>query len=296
MGDKKIPYLCGGTLFFLLVQTKKPRTNAREREKGIKDHLTDPEMMEGLIHAITGHCTHANGGSLKKDTSRFRECQINGSASIPINDQAVVSSFDYDIKNNYNIALLRMMKFAEDFLNPQKAAWLVRVLLDVIEQDSGIEEETPLYIQQNGESIPKSELHKVAPIKFQPFLTGVLHYILKYRPDNISGQPTLDILGVKESGNERRLRDDLLLGSHRTVDVDWCALTEYDALSEDPTIDEEQNDEPEYAEAEIVDECSPKTETKTTNQSIFINSGSGVQIGVNYGTINLSPRQNTKDD
>lgn len=296
MEDKKIPYLCGGTLFFLLVQTKKPRTNAREREKGIKDHLSDPEMMEGLIHAITGNYTHANGGSLKKDTSRFRECQINGSASIPINDQVIVNSYDYDIKNNYNTALLRMIKFAEDFLNPKKAAWLVRVLLDVIEQDSGIEEETPLYIQQNSESIPKSELHKVTPIKFQPFLTGVIHYILKYRPDNISGQPTLDILGVKESGNERRLRDDLLLGSHRTVDVDWCVLTEYDALSEESTIDEEQNDEPEYAETEIVDEHSPKTETKTTNQSVFINSGSGVQIGVNYGTINLSSRRNTNEN
>lgn len=296
MVDKKIPYLCGGTLFFLLVQTKKPRTNAREREKGIKDHLSDPEMMEGLIQAITGNYAHANGGSLKKDTSRFRECQIDGSASIPIKDQAVVNSYDYSVKNNYSVALSRMMKFAEDFLDPAKVAWLVRVLLDVIEQDSGIEEGTPLYIQQNCASISKSELHKVTHIEFQPFLTGVVHYILKHRLDNKSGQPTLDAWGVKESGNERRLRDDFLLGSHRRIDVDWCVLTEYGDLSKKPTTAEGQNDEPEYAEPEIVDECSPKTEAKTTNQSIFINSGSGVQIGVNYGTISLSPRQNKKDN
>ena len=35
MENKKIPYLCGGTLFFLLVQAKKPRAKAREREKGV---------------------------------------------------------------------------------------------------------------------------------------------------------------------------------------------------------------------------------------------------------------------
>ena len=296
MEDKKIPYLCGGTLFFLLVQTKKPRSNARERESGVKDHLSGPEMMEGLLQAITGNNAHANGGSLKKDTSRFRECLINGSTSIPLNDPTVISSYDYNIRNSYITVLLQMMQFAENFLDSAKTAWLVRVLLDIIEQDSGIEEEVPFYIQQNCKPILKSDLHRVTHIEFQPFLMGVVHYILKHRSDNISGQPTLDVLGVKESGNERRLRDNLSFGSHRKVNVDWCVSAEHDTLNGEPTIDEKQNDEPEYAEAEIVDECSSKTETKTTNQSVFINSGSGVQIGVNYGTINLSPRQNTNEN
>ena len=73
---KKIPYLCGGTLFFLLVQTKKPRTNAREREKGVKDHLSDPEMMEGLIQAITGNYTCVQGGSLKRTLLSFVNAKL----------------------------------------------------------------------------------------------------------------------------------------------------------------------------------------------------------------------------
>lgn len=294
MENKKVPYLCGGTLFFLLVQTKKPRSNARERENGVKDHLTDPEMMEGLIQAITGNYTHANGGSLKKDTSQFRECKINGSTSIPINEQAVISSYDYDIKNNYSIALSRMVKFSEDFLDPSKAAWLVRVLLDMIGQDD-IDESTPFFVLRNGSLFSKSDLNGIDRLDFQPFLTGVVHYILTHRTDNISGLPTLDVLGIKKEGQERKAKKDFPFGNSLKVYVDWYTSAEAVTLADEQETGEEQEIEPEYAETEIIDNCSEKVETKTANQSVFINSGNGIQIGVNYGTINLSPQRNTKD-
>ena len=296
MEDKKIPYLCGGTLFFLLVQTKKPRTNAREREKGVKDHLSDPEMMEGLIQAITGNYTCVQGGSLKKNTSQFRECQIDGSVCIPFNDNATFNSYDYDVVNNYDSVLQRMLKFTDNFLDPSKAAWLVRVLLDVIEHDA--RDDVQFYTQQNGVPLSKPDLLGTTHFEFQSFLIGIVHYILMNRSYNISGQATLEAWGSKESGHERKLGNDFLLGSSRKINVDWYTPIDKEAIAEDPETDDGQEDESEYAKIEVVDECSDKgeQEAKIINQSVLINNGSGVQIGVNYGTINLSPRQNTRDN
>lgn len=296
MEAKKIPYLCGGTLFFLLVQAKKPRTNARERKSGIKDHLSAPEMMEGLIRSITGNNVDTQGESLKKNTSQFRECQIDGSVYILFNDHATATSYDYDVVNNYDSVLLRMQQFADNFLNPTKAAWLVRVLLDVVELDA--EDDDWFYVQQDGLSLSKSGLLKAEHLELQPFLVGIIHYILMHRSDNKSGRDTLDAWGIKKSGSERKLRNDFSLGSSRKVDVGWYTPPERDADAEGLRTEEDQRDESEYAEAEVIDEDSGKAkiEAEATHQSVFINSGSGVQIGVNYGTINLSPHRDTKDN
>lgn len=101
---------------------KKPRAKAREREQGKADGLKDPAMMEGLIQAITGNNTYAYADSLKKNTSQFRECRIDGSTYIPFNDPATASGYDYAVTNSYNSVLYRMRMFTEDFLNPAKAA------------------------------------------------------------------------------------------------------------------------------------------------------------------------------
>lgn len=120
MENKITPYLCGGTLFFLLVQIKKARAKARERENGINDGLKDPAMMAGLLKTITGAEHFIYEESLKKNTSQFRECKIDGSAYIPFNDPATTSAFDYAVKNNYNDVLQRMTDFTDEFLDPSK--------------------------------------------------------------------------------------------------------------------------------------------------------------------------------
>lgn len=288
MANKKIPYLCGGTLFFLLVQAKKPRAKAREREKGISDGLQDPVMMEGLIQAITGNSSYAYPESLKKNTSQFRECRIDGSMYIPFNDPAAASSYDYEITNSYTSVLLRMNKFAEDFLDPTKADWLVRVLLDVIDQDMDISDDDHFYIHSDGTFLSKSEMLSAICLELQPFLIGVVHYILTNRRDNLAGKDTLEDWGIKASErSERKLKPDFSLGKFRTVSVTWC--------TSDTANVSEDRDGPkptsEYMEAEVVKghtEAPKQDENKTMNQSVFINNGSGIQIGINYGTIDLS--------
>lgn len=299
MENKKIPYLCGGTLFFLLVQVKKPRAKAREREKGTADGLKDPAMMEGLIKAISGSNAYTYADSLKKNTSQFRECKVDGSVYIPFNDPTTAKGYDYEITNSYDAVLSRMHRFAEDFLNPAKAAWFVRVLLDVIDQDAGIGDDAHFCVQSDGTFLSKSDLLSTMHFELQPFLVGVVHYILMNRSDNISGQDTLDAWGIKGSErSERKLRKEFSLGASRTVDVDWLNFDRETVSNDTDETDDEPVINAQFVETEVVEEYTDETERDKINaasQSIFINNGNGVQIGVNYGTINLSSHNINKD-
>lgn len=300
MTNKKIPYLCGGTLFFLLVQAKKPRAKAREREKGISDGLKDPAMMEGLIQAITGNNTYAYADSLKKNTSQYRECRIDGSTYIPFNDPAIASGYDYAVTNSYNSVLYRMRKFTEDFLDPAKAAWLVRVLLDVIDQDTGkIGDDAHFCVQSDGSFLSKSDMMSAVRFEFQPFLVGIVHYILMNRSDNISGQDTLDDWGTKASErSERKLKKDFQLGKNRTTVVDWYKPAENDNADGCSETTGEPDTDADYIEAEVVDDESGAAEKikKQECQSVtFIQQQTNVvQHGeksvslVNNGTININ--------
>ena len=297
MENKKVPYLCGGTLFFLLVQAKKPRAKARERENGKTDGLKDPAMMEGLIQAITGNGTYAYEDSLKKNTSQFRECHIDGSAYIPFNDAATANGYDYAVINNYDAALSRMSNFAENFLNPAKAAWLVRVLLDVIDLDEGIGDDAHFCIQRDGTFLSKTDVLSALRFELQPFLVGIVHYILMNRSDNVSGQETLDAWGTKASErSERKLKRDFSLGKGRTTTVDWYKpnIADKDASA---IPDDKPDSDTEYIEAEVVDEESGAAESneKHEGQSVTIiqQQTNVVQYGeksvslVNNGTINI---------
>ena len=54
MDKSKIPYLCGGVLFFLLTQASLPDGTARDHKAGKKDEHSEPILMRDLIYAFTG--------------------------------------------------------------------------------------------------------------------------------------------------------------------------------------------------------------------------------------------------
>ena len=98
MEQKNIPYLCGGTLLLLLERAKKTSISARERNQGINDNLSNPEMLKGLINVVTGSCPPVHGDSFKKNTSQYRKCEISGNTYIPFNDNDTILTFDHDVK------------------------------------------------------------------------------------------------------------------------------------------------------------------------------------------------------
>lgn len=76
MTSPNIPYLCGGIIFDLLLEARKPRQKVRDKYKGGSDGLSDPDVMEKFIYIITGENTDISGGTLKKCTSEYKSCQI----------------------------------------------------------------------------------------------------------------------------------------------------------------------------------------------------------------------------
>lgn len=201
MSDEKTPYLCGGVFFFLLLQAVLPNGSARNHRAGIKDEHKAPLVMSDLIYVFTDS---QNYGAAK-DTSYYRECNSEGSCNIPFNDIAVITAFDNTIKEKYSTALRRMTEFVNWHINYEMKNWLVKALLEIIENDADILETDRFYILNSGQSVQVSDIKKMTAFELQPFLLGVLHFILSERRDlNYNGKPTLDILGIKKERKERK--------------------------------------------------------------------------------------------
>ena len=57
MTPTKIPHLCGGTFFDLLLEARKPRIKVRNTGKGGTDGLSDTDIFRALIEVVTGDKT-----------------------------------------------------------------------------------------------------------------------------------------------------------------------------------------------------------------------------------------------
>ena len=53
MTNNKVPYLCGGVLFFLFAQAKPSGGTARDHAAGVKDSHKAPAVMADLVYAVT---------------------------------------------------------------------------------------------------------------------------------------------------------------------------------------------------------------------------------------------------
>ena len=282
MKQKNIPYLCGGTLLLLLERAKKAGISARERSQGINDSLSNPEMLKGLINVVTGVWPQVYDESFKKNTSQYRKCEISGNTYITFNDKDTINRFDSNVKGKYSNVVCRMIGFTNRFISPGNADRLVRELVDVILKDQGISDDDYFYIKCDGSSITKADLIKQDHFDLQPFLVGVLHYILLL---------------------PRRIRDDFSIGSGIKLTVSWCDITEYrrsdstTSKAEDTTVSHNTSD-PSSADDDpptatvVVEETPSNTETQQQT-TIIHNQTNVVQYGeksislVNNGTINI---------
>ena len=94
-----VPYLCGGIFFGLILQARKNRVKARDKQKGGSDGLSDADVMKGLVYVVTGESINASGKTLAKATSQYKSCLISDNTYIPFKDTATIQLFDNDLKN-----------------------------------------------------------------------------------------------------------------------------------------------------------------------------------------------------
>ena len=109
MTPTKVPYLCGGILFSLILQARKIRTKARDKYHGGSDGLKDTDVMMGLVEVVTGDgFVSSQGKTFGKCTTQFKTCQEYGTTYIPFKDSSVVSSFNSSVKQKDPDLLKRM--------------------------------------------------------------------------------------------------------------------------------------------------------------------------------------------
>lgn len=188
MAHKNVPFLCGGIFFDLLLQARKPRRKARDKQNGGTDGLSDPDVMKGLVYVLTGDDLNSYG-NFSKSTSEYKTCRSNSNTYIPFEEPATVSSFIEALKRKDSDLQVRMSKFIDRFINPAKFEWLVKALVETIHKDAAINDGT-LFDISHTKSITVTELLSVDTIELEIFLLSVFGFILQNRTDNSLGIDT----------------------------------------------------------------------------------------------------------
>lgn len=241
MPENKIPYLCGGVMFFLLKQAVLPNVSPRDHKRGISDDHSEPIVMGDLIHSFTGSKNYGAG----KDTSYYKECTSEGSINVPFNDIAIITAFDNTVRERYLDALDRMSEFVATHFNPEMKTWFVKAILEIIENDSDISENQEFFICEDGSFVSKEALRSMTEFKLQPFMVGVLHFILKERRNkNCLGAATLDTLGDKKNRKARVYTGKMGEGIMRSITVSlYEKSTVVESVTQECGLSEMSDDE-----------------------------------------------------
>lgn len=158
MSQTIIPHLCGGTFFALILQARKIRKKARDKQNGGTDNLTAQDVFAGLSNVLTGEKINPKGGTLAKCASQYKTCKSSSGCYVPFTDVAIVSAFNSSIQMKDPDLYARITDFIESYLNKDKCKWLVSALLDTIREDTSIPDEITFEIRRD-QSINKSLLH-----------------------------------------------------------------------------------------------------------------------------------------
>lgn len=192
MSSVKIPYLCGGILFSLILKARKTRTKARNKYYGGSDGLNDTDVMMGLVEVVTGDSfVKGQGKTFGKCTTQFKTCLNYGTTYIPFTDSSVISSFSSSVKQKDPNLLKRMSGFINRYINEVRSEWLVKALFEVIQNDDEIGYDTSFAISSKID-IAKKNLDSVKEVELPAFLLSVLSFILNERKENSKGRPTFE--------------------------------------------------------------------------------------------------------
>ena len=183
MANTDNPYLCGGTFLAQILRARKSSELSAYYNKNKKESLSEQETFRRLI-SIYHMAEFSSCSSLKTYTSQFKSCTNSLESFALFSDSDVKREFDSDVRSADSSALTMMSDFVQEFIDTEKYIQLVRCLLDMIENDSTIAPNTPLYILENTESVTKAEINNMQVFMIEPFLLGIWHYIIMNRSDS----------------------------------------------------------------------------------------------------------------
>lgn len=287
MVNKTYPLLCGGTFFNVILKALKPKSTASQHWDGVNDGLDNQSVLIALTNIFAKGYVLSKSASFKTQTSEFRNCKKAVGTNLPFDDAALVSNFDEQVKNNYNIPLAITTDFAMRFLKNEKHQWLVKALLDFVRIDGSIKAADKFYCIENGIAIAKSELIKSTTVCLPALLLGIWHYIIMNRSDNKPGDVGLDLKNLgKAVGWEIEITMPELNESAPPLS-DSEVLTEQ--LPEPDDVYEVQDDNADHKKANEKIPLNTATQIlyNGTPITVIANQG-GVGIGVNTAPITIN--------
>lgn len=227
MTPNSVPHLCGGILFDLLLEARKPRQKARNKLNGGSDGLTIPGVYAGLINIVTGEdFSSVAGTTLNKCATNYKKCDDSTGDYVPFTKAATRSAFQALYQTNKPCLLERTAGFIERYLNRDKCVWLVSALIETMQKDSSIDGETLIAVNHS-ECVPVKQLHETQQIMLLPFLLSVINYVICHCPDCESGKATFNSWYSQAGSNtEWKFNSDIGNGiSAVNVDTDLSIPT-----------------------------------------------------------------------
>lgn len=197
MDEKKAQILCGGTFFTLLLNAERDRTSARAKILEGYDGMSNSDVLTGLLlvadpnHETPDRSTKGVRRALSSITSDYKKCINIQSTYYPFNDEDIKNNFNKRVKNQHNEAVQNMIDFVDRFINVKaKGIKLVSSLVQLINEDTTIQENDEFYIIGDNSPVKKAEIKNGITLNLYTFLLGVWHFIIVNRPDNSVGKET----------------------------------------------------------------------------------------------------------
>ena len=287
----------------LFLSACKEHLKATSYYNGKKEPNSEPRILYSLAKVVVPDwidISTLNKRTISDSTRAFKLCEGDGGSVYPFTDKPSMALFNQRIKTDYPSLLLQMSETISNYMDidsRDKPTRLVHELITLLEADGSIDTAQPFYIQEDGFSVTKAQILKMQDICLHSFLLGIWHYALNRPEGNKVGADMIKLWSPSTNGGHRDYKGDLINRASRFPAVHlWSKTNAANAHSAESIYDNQSapSGSDDAIESEIINDYSDnaeRDESKTANQTVFINNGSGVQIGVNYGPINFSPRK-----
>lgn len=198
MEQEKCLRLCGGTFFSLLTRAMKHHG----RSKGIMVNgrvinpkadaasVSERNLLKGLVRIFYPTMPDFAYSTEKSNATDFKKCKKNIS-SLKLEDELLKGNFDNQVKNNYVNRLRAMEALVAAQIDVEgQGVWLVKALLELIDKDGYILDNSLFYVCPDGRPLMKKELQYESHFCLEAFILGVWHYCIMKVPDNRVGAET----------------------------------------------------------------------------------------------------------
>ena len=270
MSNSITPVLCGGTFFALMLEARKDRTSKRRGITGKTDGLSQPELLVELVRIIKPTFLEPEEKSgIEKNAGNYKQCKDNGgtyfAAVFESNDTVL---FDERVKNNYDVELSKTFALTEQFIGDDKAEWLIKALIEVIEKDDSTEDASFII---DSKKLSRNDIVNLDSVSLPGFILGVWHYITQNAKDNTVGNHTFKKWHRKkgEANSEWIFDSDIGSGIKRKI-----TILPFENSAAESSINEQsdyvcdgniETDEP------IIIEEPSESEAPETNQTVIVN-------------------------